>query len=82
MAHNILAPDALGPTVCIGEILVEIMAKTPGNTFLEAQTWIGPFPSGAPAIFINQCGKISGNAAMIGAVGKDDFGRINLKRLA
>ena len=50
MAHNILAPDALGPTVCIGEILVEIMAKTPGNTFLEAQTWVGPFPSGAPAI--------------------------------
>ena len=45
MAHNILAPDALGPTVCIGEILVEIMAKTPGNTFLEAQTWIGPFPA-------------------------------------
>ena len=82
MAHNILAPDALGPTVCIGEILVEIMAKTPGNTFLEAQTWVGPFPSGAPAIFINQCGKISGNAAIIGAVGKDDFGRINLKRLA
>ena len=81
-APDILAPDALGPTVCIGEILVEIMAKTPGNTLLEAQTWIGPFPSGAPAIFIDQCGKISGNAAMIGAVGNDDFGRINLKRLA
>lgn len=82
MAHNILAPDALAPTICIGKILVEIMTKTPGNTLLEAQTWIGPFPSGAPAIFINQCGKITGNAAMIGAVGKDDFGRMKLKRLA
>ncbi|MDO8882171.1 MAG: sugar kinase [Pseudotabrizicola sp.] len=76
-----VAPDALGPTVCVGEILVEIVATTIGTGFREAQPLIGPFPSGAPAIFIDQCGRIGGAAAMIGAVGDDDFGRVNLDRL-
>lgn len=76
-----LAPDALGPTITIGEILVEIVATTVGNGFTEPQPLIGPYPSGAPAIFIDQCGRIGGSAAMIGAVGDDDFGRINTDRL-
>lgn len=76
-----LAPDALGPTICIGEILVEIVATTQGEGFLAAQPLIGPYPSGAPAIFIDQCGRIGGRAAMVGAVGADDFGRVNLDRL-
>lgn len=76
-----LAPDSLGPTVCVGEILVEIVATTIGDGFREAQPLIGPYPSGAPAIFIDQCGRIGGAAAMIGAVGEDDFGRVNLDRL-
>ncbi|WP_151719479.1 tagatose kinase [Gemmobacter serpentinus] len=77
----ILAPDANGPTICIGEILVEIMATTIGNGFLEAQPLTGPFPSGAPAIFIDQCGRFGGQAAMVGGVGDDDFGRVNTDRL-
>lgn len=76
-----LAPDDLGPTICIGEILVEIMATTVGEGFLEAQSLVGPFPSGAPAIFIDQCARIGGSAAMVGAVGNDDFGRLNVERL-
>lgn len=76
-----LAPDHLGPTVCVGEILVEIMATTVGNGFLEPLTFTGPFASGAPAIFIDQCGKLGGSAAMVGAVGDDDFGRVNTERL-
>lgn len=76
-----LAPDSLGPTVCVGEILVEIVATTIGDGFREAQPLLGPYPSGAPAIFIDQCGRIGGAAAMIGAVGDDDFGRVNLDRL-
>lgn len=77
----ILAPDERGPTVVIGEILVEIMGTTVGDGFLEPQALIGPFPSGAPAIFIDQCARIGGSAAMVGAVGDDDFGRINIERL-
>ena len=76
-----LAPDQLGPTVCVGEILVEIVATTVGDGFREAQPLIGPFASGAPAIFISQCGRLGGRAAMIGAVGADDFGQVNLERL-
>lgn len=81
MTRDTLAADELGPTVCAGEILVEIIATTVGNGFRETQSLIGPFPSGAPAIFIDQCGRIGGAAAMIGAVGDDDFGRVNLERL-
>jgi fructokinase len=77
-----LAPDALGPTVAVGEILVEIMATTEGEGFREAQPLFGPYPSGAPAIFIAQCARIGGRAALVGAVGDDDFGRANLDRLA
>src|SRR5882672_545131 len=76
-----LAPDALGPTVVVGEILAEIMAKSRGNGFLEPIELIGPYPSGAPAIFIDQCAKIGGSAAIVASVGDDDFGRINIERL-
>ncbi len=79
---SVLAPDQLGPTVCVGEILVEIVATTVGDGFLEAQPLVGPFASGArKAIFISQCGRLGGKAAMVGAVGDDDFGRVNTDRL-
>jgi sugar/nucleoside kinase (ribokinase family) len=79
---NPLAPNHLGPTVCIGEILAEIVATTDGDGFKNPQPLIGPYPSGAPAIFIDQCGRMGGSAAMIGTVGDDDFGRMNTDRLA
>lgn len=65
----------------IGEILVEIMATDCGDGFLEPVSLLGPFPSGAPAIFIDQAAKFGQPAAMIGCVGEDDFGRVNLDRL-
>lgn len=80
--HSIeLAPDALGPTITIGEILVEIMATTIGDGFLEPIALTGPYPSGAPAIFIDQCARMGGSAGIIASVGDDDFGRINVERL-
>jgi sugar/nucleoside kinase (ribokinase family) len=65
----------------IGEILVEIMATEKGDGFLEPVNLVGPFPSGAPAIFIDQAAKFGQPAAIIGCVGNDDFGRLNLDRL-
>lgn len=65
----------------IGEILVEIMAVTRGTGFREPLGFTGPFPSGAPAIFIDQVAKLGQPCAMIGCVGDDDFGRVNLDRL-
>jgi fructokinase len=81
MSNAVLSPDELGPTICVGEILAEIVATTVGDGFRAAQPLVGPYPSGAPAIFIDQCGRLGGRAAMIGAVGDDDFGRLNLDRL-
>ena len=40
--------------VSAGEILVEIMAQRIGQSFLEPGPLLGPYPSGAPAIFIGQ----------------------------
>lgn len=71
-----------GLLVTVGEILVEIMATTIGTGFREPQSLIGPFPSGAPAIFIDQAARLGAACAMIGAVGDDDFGRVNLDRLS
>ncbi|WFS67355.1 sugar kinase [Agrobacterium leguminum] len=76
-----LAPHTKGPTITAGEILVEIMATTVGDGFLEPQALIGPFPSGAPAIFIDQVARCGGAAGIIAAVGDDDFGRLNVERL-
>ena len=68
--------------VAIGEILVEIMATRIGQTFLEPGTFVGPYPSGAPAIFADQAARVGAATAMIGCVGPDDFGTLNLNRLA
>ncbi len=68
--------------VTIGEILVEIMATEVGEGFLAPIPLVGPFPSGAPAIFIDQVAKLGQPCGLIGCVGADDFGRVNLDRLA
>lgn len=79
--EQVLAPEALGPTITVGEILVEIMAATIGHGFMESQALIGPFPSGAPAIFIDQVAKLGGSCGIVSAVGDDDFGHLNIERL-
>ncbi|WP_152045326.1 tagatose kinase [Aureimonas psammosilenae] len=65
----------------IGEILAEIIAENQGDGFLEPIPLTGPYPSGAPAIFIDQAARFGQPAAMIGCVGDDDFGIVNLDRL-
>jgi sugar/nucleoside kinase (ribokinase family) len=65
----------------IGEILVEIMATERGQSFRAPGTLVGPFPSGAPAIFIDQVGRLGRSAGIIGCVGDDDFGWLNIDRL-
>ncbi len=67
--------------VSTGEILVEIMAERIGQSFLEPGPLVGPFPSGVPAIFIGQAAALGQPAGLIGAVGNDDFGQLNIDRL-
>ena len=65
----------------MGEMLVEIMRPEPEMPLGEAGTFLGPFPSGAPAIFIDAAARLGRPAAIIGGVGRDDFGRCLLDRL-
>jgi sugar/nucleoside kinase (ribokinase family) len=65
----------------MGEILVEIMRPKADIPLSKPDTFFGPYPSGAPAIFINTAAKLGHSAAIIGGVGKDDFGTCVLERL-
>lgn len=70
------------PTIMIcGEILVEVMTTKIDQTFLEPGTLVGPYPSGAPAIFISQVARMGTACGIISQIGDDDFGRINTNRL-
>lgn len=68
--------------VTVGEIVVEIMADAPGAGFAAPMALTGPFASGAPAIFAAQAAALGQPAAIISCIGDDDFGRLNLARLA
>jgi sugar/nucleoside kinase (ribokinase family) len=65
----------------IGEVLVEFIAHDPGMGFREPLTLSGPFPSGAPAIFIDQVAKLGQPCGIASCVGNDDFAHVNLDRL-
>lgn len=68
--------------VCtIGEILVEIMRPEKNVSLGVPGTFLGPFPSGAPAIFIDAIARLGVQAGMVGSVGDDDFGRCVVNRL-
>jgi D-tagatose-bisphosphate aldolase class II non-catalytic subunit len=78
LADGTAAPVGI---VTIGEILVEIMATEPGEGFREPISLVGPYPSGATAIFIDQVGKLGFPAGIISCVGEDDFATVNVERL-
>jgi tagatose kinase len=71
----------MGKIVTLGEILAEFMAAEPGQSFRMPGQLAGPFPSGAPAIFIDQVARLGHPAAILGCVGDDDFGWLNIERL-
>ena len=65
----------------MGELLVEIMRPYKDMPLYAVAEFLGPFPSGAPAIFIDTAARLGHNAGIIGAVGNDDFGKCLLSRL-
>jgi fructokinase len=67
--------------VAVGEILVEMVATALDQGFAAAGTFAGPYPSGAPAIFIDQAARMGASTAIIGCVGTDGFGECVLSRL-
>lgn len=67
--------------IIMGEMLVEIMREKEDQSLYETHTFRGPFPSGAPAICIDAAARLGCKTAIIGGVGKDDFGKCLLDRL-
>ncbi len=67
--------------VSLGELLVEIMREKVDQSLGVAGTFVGPFASGAPAIFIDAVARLGVNCGFIGTVGEDDFGRLIVERL-
>jgi len=72
---------SLADILTMGEIVVEIMAKNVGQSFDETGEFLGPYPSGAPAIFIDQAAKIGSSAGIIATIGNDAFGQMNYEKL-
>ena len=65
----------------MGEMLVEIMRPKAGMELFAPGEFVGPFPSGAPAIFIDTVARLKHSPGIFGGVGKDDFGKNILDRL-
>jgi sugar/nucleoside kinase (ribokinase family) len=68
--------------IAIGEALVEIMRTRVDDPLDKASEFVGPFPSGAPAIFADQAARLGHKVGFVGAVGDDDFGACQLERLS
>jgi sugar/nucleoside kinase (ribokinase family) len=71
----------MGEVWTMGEMLVEIMRPEIDMELYETGEFIGPFASGAPAIFIDTVARLGHTAGIFGGVGKDDFGKAILNRL-
>ena len=65
----------------VGEILVEFVSHRRNCALEQISDFSGPYPSGAPAIFLDQAARMGARTEMIGGVGADGFGRSVLKRL-
>jgi len=67
--------------VSIGEALVEIMRPGRDQPLDRPGEFLGPFPSGAPAIFADAAARLGAEVGFVGAVGQDAFGDCILARL-
>ncbi len=66
----------------MGELLVEFICTQKDGRNLRPSTYAGPYPSGAPGIFIDQAARVGARTIFSGAVGDDAFGHVLLDRFA
>lgn len=65
----------------VGEVLVEFVSHRKNCGLRKVSDYSGPYPSGAPAIFLDQAARMGAPTEMIGGVGDDGFGDSVLSRL-
>jgi sugar/nucleoside kinase (ribokinase family) len=66
---------------CIGDLLVEFVCTSKNGRHRRVESYVGPFPSGAAGIFIDQAARSGGACIFVGGVGDDAFGQVVLDRL-
>lgn len=80
-----LQPDTQSTTpitiIAVGELLVEFVSHKRGCALRELADYSGPYPSGAPAICIDQAARMGAVTRIFGAVGADNFGTALIDRL-
>lgn len=70
------------PTIIsVGELLVEFVSHTKGCELRQLTEYSGPYPSGAPAICIDQAARLGVKTQIFGASGQDSFGDALIDRL-
>lgn len=68
--------------ICIlGEPICEIMRTAPDRGLKKPDIFMGPYPSGAPAIFADTVAKLKCRSTFIGTVGDDEFGKAIQEKL-
>jgi sugar/nucleoside kinase (ribokinase family) len=68
--------------ISLGELLVEIMRKEVDQPLDKPADFIGPFPSGAPAIFTDAVARLGHSAGFVGVLGNDEFGKCIMDRFS
>jgi len=70
------------PTIiAVGELLVEFVSHRKGCELKTLSEYSGPYPSGAPAICIDQAARLGAATKIFGGVGADNFGAALIERL-
>jgi len=70
------------PTIiAVGELLVEFVSHDKGCGLRDLAEYSGPYPSGAPAICIDQAARVGASTQIFGGVGADNFGAALIDRL-
>ncbi len=64
-----------------GEILVEFISHQKNCGLRKVAPYSGPYPSGAPAIFLDQAARMGVPTRLFGGIGDDGFGTSVLTRL-
>jgi len=67
--------------ITLGELIVEFASNEIDCGLKKITTFSGPYPSGAPAIFINQASKVGAKTKIYGSIGNDIFGESLINRL-
>jgi len=65
----------------IGELLVEFVCADKDGHHRRMGQYSGPYPSGAPGIFIDQAARCGARSIFVGSVGADAFGDVIRNRL-